>query len=120
MADRVLLITWGNPVRGREERGLAVFADAMGLYGRMQQDGRIEGFDVALLEPNGALNGYIEIRGSAAQISSIRADEEFRTITADASLVVEDLQFIEGFTNEGLTQQLGMYQEAISRVLQSA
>ena len=47
MADRMLFIGWGTPVRGREERGLEVFNEALGLLGRMEQDGRIEGFDVA-------------------------------------------------------------------------
>jgi len=37
MADRVLLIGWGAPARGREKRGLEVVNEAMGLYGRMQQ-----------------------------------------------------------------------------------
>jgi hypothetical protein len=41
MADRMLFIGWGAPVRGLEERGLEVFNDAIGLLGRMQQDGRI-------------------------------------------------------------------------------
>src|SRR5947209_5777936 len=52
MADRVLFISWGSPVHGREEHGLEVFNEALGMYGRMQQDGRIEGFDVTLLDPN--------------------------------------------------------------------
>ena len=53
MADRVLFISWGTPVRGSEERGLEVFNATLGLYGRMQQDGRIEAFDVMLFEPTG-------------------------------------------------------------------
>ena len=55
MADRVLFISWRMVVRGREERALEVFNEALGLYGRMQQEGRIERFDVVLLEPNGEL-----------------------------------------------------------------
>ncbi len=64
MADRMLFIGWGTPVRGREERGLEVFNEAIGFYGRMQQEGRIERFDVVLLDPNAELNGYIELYGS--------------------------------------------------------
>ena len=52
MADRVLFIGWGTPVRGREERALEVFNESLGLYGRMQQEGRIESFDVTLLGAN--------------------------------------------------------------------
>ncbi len=120
MADRVLFIGWGSPVRGSEERGLEVFNEALGLLGRMQQDGRVEGFDVALLEPNGDLNGYVAIRGSAEQIADVRADEEFRRNTLDASLIVDKLRHVEGFTNEGVAREMAMYQEAIAKVPQRA
>ena len=120
MADRVLFIGWGSPVRGSEERGLEVFNEALGLLGRMQQDGRIEGFDVVLLDPNTDLNGYIAIQGSADQIAALRADEEFRRSQIDASLVVDDLSNVEGYTNEGVAQEMAMYQEALARVPQRA
>ena len=34
MADRVLVISWGEVVHGREERGLEVFNDALGCANR--------------------------------------------------------------------------------------
>jgi hypothetical protein len=120
MADRVLFIGWGNPVPGREERGLEVFNEALGLLGRMQQDGRIEGFDVALLGPNTDLAGYVAVHGSAEQIAAVREDDEFRRNTIEASLIVENLRHIEGFTNEGVAAEMAIYQEAISKVPQSA
>src|SRR5437660_9067359 len=105
MADRVLFIGWSTPVRGREERGLEVFNEAIGLYGRMQQEGRIEKFDVVLLAPSGELNGYLELHGSAEQLAAVRESEEFQRSTADASLVVDGLRVIDGFTNEGVAKQ---------------
>jgi len=120
MADSVLMITWGPPVHGREERGLDVFNEAMGLYGRLQQEGRIESFDVAILEPNGLMDGFIALRGSAEQLSALRQDEEFRRTTVDASLIVEDLQLIVGSTGEGVAREMAMYSEAISKVPQTA
>ncbi len=120
MAERVLFLGWGTPVRGREERGLEVFNDAVGLYGRLQQEGRIEGFDVVLLEPNAGLNGYMQLRGSAEQIAAVRADEEFRRITVDAGLVVDALQLVDGFCNEGVAQEMAIYQAAITKVPQHA
>jgi hypothetical protein len=38
----------------------------------------------------------------------------------DASLIVEDIRIIEGFTNEGVAQQMALYQESIARVPQTA
>ena len=120
MADSVLLITWGSPVRGREERGLEVFNETVGFYGRMQQEGRIEGFDVALLEPNGLADGYIAIRGSVEQLGALRQDDEFRANLVAAGLIVDDLRLINGSTNEGIARDMAVYQAAVAKVPQTA
>ncbi len=118
MADRVLFIGWSTPVPGREERGLEVFNEAVGIYGRMQQEGRIEKFDVVLLGPNSDLNGYIELHGSAEQLAAVREDEEFERNTINAGLVVERLRHIDGVANDEVARQMALYQESIARVAQ--
>jgi|SRR3954451_16002797 len=120
MADRLLVISWGAPVRGREERALEVFNESLGLCGRMQQDGRIESFDVVLLNPNSDMQGYIEIHGSADQIGALDQDEEFQRNTVDAQLIVENLRHTAGYTNEGVAQQMALYQEAVAKVPQAS
>ena len=120
MADRMLLISWGAPVTGREERGLEVFNEAVGPYGKMQQDGRIESFDVALFAANSDLGGYIELHGTHEQLDAAQQDEEFKRTTVDASLVVNDLRVAEAYTNQGVAQEMARYQEAISKVPQTA
>lgn len=120
MADRVLVISWGAPVHGREERGLEVFNEALGIAGRMQQEGRIESFNVVLLAPNGGTSGYLEVHGSTEQLTAVAEDEEFRRNTADASLIVENLKHTMGYTNEGVARQIALYQEAVGRVPQNA
>ena len=118
MADRLLFVGWGAPVRGAEERGLEVFNEALGLLGRMQQDGRIEGFDVCLMDPNTELGGYIAVQGSSDQIAALRLDEEFRRNMLDAQLIVDDLRHIEGWTNEGVAREMELYTQAIAKVPQ--
>jgi hypothetical protein len=118
MADRLLLLSWGASVRGREERGLEVFNEALGYYGRLQQEGRIESFDVVLLAPNGGVDGYMELRGTAAQLAAVREDMVFRRLLVDAGLIVEDLVLADGFCNEGIAEAMGIYQEAVAGVPQ--
>jgi hypothetical protein len=118
MADRVLFISWGENVAGREERGLEVFNEALGLYGRMQQEGRIESVDVVLLDPNADLGGYIQLHGSHDQLAAIQEDPEYRRVLYDASLVVKRLRGVEGFTNEAVSREVAIYQDAIARVPQ--
>lgn len=120
MADSVLFITWTESARGREEKGLEAFDEAIGLYGRMQQEGRIEKFDVALFTPNGDLGGYIQLHGSEEQIAAVQADDEFQRHMTSATLCVDGLRVIQGSTNEGVARQMEMYREAVSKVPQTA
>ncbi len=46
MAGEALFIGWGQVVRGREKQALQVFQESMEYYGKLQQDGQIDSFDV--------------------------------------------------------------------------
>ena len=120
MADRMMFISWGPPVRGREQRSLEVFNEAMGLFGSMQQSGRIESFDVVLMRPNGHFNGYVQVHGSAEQLAAMRESDDFMRSVADALMIVEDFRLMDGVTNEGVAQQMAIWQEAIAKVPQTA
>jgi hypothetical protein len=120
MADRVLLVTWGEGIAGREAHGLEVFNEAIGLYGRYQQDGRIDKFDVAILNPEGDLAGYIAVYGSLQQLTDLRESEEFQRNIIDATLVVKNLRMADGYVGAGLAHQIELYQEAVGKVPQMA
>jgi len=118
MADRLLMITWRDPARGSEARAVEVFNEAIAILGRRQQEGRIENFDVALLEPNAELGGYMAIRGTREQITALREDEEFRRNTVDATLCVDEIRHIEGVCNEGIAAEMALYEQALGAVPQ--
>jgi hypothetical protein len=121
MADRMLFIGWGEVVRGREERASTVFDEVVGFYGRCQQEGRIERLEAVFLDSHaGHLNGYFGLHGSTQQLTELRQDEEFQRRLLDASLVVDDLRIVEGYTNEGVARQMEMWREAIAKVPQTA
>jgi hypothetical protein len=120
MAERVLFISWGEVVRGREVAALENFNETIGLYGQMQQDGRLESFDVVLLDPAMDIAGYFEIHGSAEQLTALKASEDFRQELVNGSLIVDNLKMADGYTNEGIAREMELYQNAISKVPQSA
>ena len=117
MADAGLFIGWGEVVRGREDRALDVFNETVEMYGQMQADGRIESFDLALLNPHGGeLQGFAMLRGSEAQIDAVGRDEDFQRVMTKASLLVDDLGIIPAAINEGLARAMSIYQEEIAVV----
>ncbi len=117
MADAGLFIGWGAPVRGREAKGLEVLGEALAYYGRLQQEGVIEGFETAFLEPHGGdLQGLVLIRGSQEKLAQLRVDDEFVRLSTRADLIVEGLGVIGAALGVGLEQAIATYQEAISEL----
>lgn len=120
MADRVLFMGWGEVTSGREERALEVFNEALGILGRKQQEGAIEGFDVVILGPNGGeLDGYMQVTGTLEQITALQEDPEFQANTADAQLIVNGMRHFVGYANEGVARIMGVFQEAVAKVPQT-
>jgi hypothetical protein len=118
MADAGLFIGWGAPVRGREAKGLEVFNDAVGYWGRLQQEGRIESFEVALLYPHGGdLYGFSLVRGTHEQLNELGGDEEFLRLTTRAGLVVERLGVVRAALGDDLQRQIGLFQEATAELV---
>ena len=121
MADRCLFVGWGRPVRGREEKAVESFNDIVGLLGRMQQEGRVEGFEILFLDPHGGdLGGCFLLTGTAEQMNAVREDEDFQREMVRADLIVDGLGVIGGYTGEGIASQMEMFNEAVSRVPQAA
>jgi hypothetical protein len=115
MADAGLFIGWGAPVRGREAKGLEVFSEALAFYGRLQQEGTIESFDTAILEPHGGdLDGFFILRGSQERLAQLRVAEEFVRLTTRAGLVVEGVGVVGASMGDGLQDSIATYQQAIS------
>jgi hypothetical protein len=117
MADRALFIGFGQPVRGREERAVDVFNEFVGMFGRMQGDGRMESMDVTLLDPHGGdLGGFFMVHGSETQCTALMMDEEFRRACIDASLIVENFGVVPAATGEAVMTEMGWYSEAVAKV----
>ena len=115
MADAGLFIGWGDSVRGREDRALEVFNETIEMYGQMQADGRIESFEVVLLEPHGGeLGGFVLLRGSEEQIDAVHRSDDFVRAMTKGSLIVDDLGAVNAWIGEGLGRAMAIYQEQLA------
>ncbi len=121
MAERAVFIGFGVPVRGREERAVAVFNDFVALFGRMAGDGRIESMDVTLLDPHGGdLGGFFMVHGTAEQCANLINDDEFRRATIDAGLIVENFGVVGAVAGEAVGGMMGLYVDAVAKLGASA
>ena len=114
MADAGLFIGWGEVVRGRETESLEVFNETLAYYGRLQEDGEIEGFEPVFLEPHGGdLSGFILIRGDAEKLAALRVSEEFSQFAIRAGLVVNGFGIVGADLAGRIQRQMEFYTEQI-------
>ena len=117
MAEAGLFIGWGDPVRNREAKSLAVFNQSIEYWNRLQEEGRIESVEVVLLYPHGGdLGGFALLRGSHDQLNEVAGDEEFILMTARAQMIVDNVGVVRAALGEGLGSQVQVFQQVIDEL----
>jgi hypothetical protein len=112
MAGEALFIGWCAVARGREKQALQVFQESMEYYGKLQQDNRIDSFEVLLLAPHGGdLNGFVILRGDRKAMAEIRFSDEFERLIARASAIVDSVGVIPAYGGETLANQVALLEE---------
>jgi hypothetical protein len=112
MAGEALFIGWGAVVRGREKQALQVFQESIEYYGKLEQEGRIESFDVLLLAPHGGdLNGFVILHGDRQGLAEIRFSDEFERLIGRAAAIIDNLGVVPAYSGEALAQQMALFQQ---------
>ena len=111
MATSALVIGWGTVVRGREQKALQVFNEAIQYYAQLQQQGTIESFEPVLLEPHGGdLAGFVLLRGDREKLNALHTSEEFLRLNNRAVQVVDNFGVVTAFIGEELQRQFADFQ----------
>ena len=114
MAKAALCTVWGDPIPGREKQALIIYNEAMRHWAGLQQEGKIERFDVTVLTFSGGnVAGLLVVRGTAEQIDSVRRSKEYQQYVARGQLVASHVSVASAYVDEGLTQFMGWYQKVI-------
>ena len=114
MAKAALCTVWGDPIPGREKQALIIYNEAMQYWAGLQQEGKIERFDVTVLTFSaGNVAGLLVVRGTAEQIESVRRSKEFQQYVTRGRLVASHVSVANAYVDEGLAQFMGWYQKAI-------
>jgi hypothetical protein len=110
MTKSGLFIGWGQPIPGREQRAVQLFEEVMQFYGRLQQQGEIEGFEPILLEPHGGdLDGFVLIRGDAEKLARLRISSEFNSYIQRAQLLLMHVGIVGALYGEELQQSMAEF-----------
>jgi hypothetical protein len=117
MADTGLFIGWGFPIPGREAKAVAVFGESMQYWAGLQQQGKIESFEVGLLDPHGGdLGGFAVLKATPEQIAELRVSPEFQRMVTRAQLIVQSVGVIGVSMGQALAQQMATFQAQLGEL----
>jgi hypothetical protein len=111
-ADTVLFIGWNRAVAGREKTCVELFGTTMKYWAKQKEAGNIESYEPVVLSAHGGdLNGFVLVRGEQAQLSKVRASEEFADLITQLNINAEGVGAIHGWTGEGVAKMMTRYQK---------
>jgi hypothetical protein len=117
MANGAFFIGWGRVVPGRERQALQTFHDTTAYWGRLEQQGEIDGFDVALLGLHGGdLHGFMLVRGEHEKLARFVGSEEFGGLMARANYALENVGVVPASTGDEVARNMERYEQLLNEM----
>jgi hypothetical protein len=112
MAKGALFVGWGSIITGREKAAAKVLGEAMQYCISLQQDGKIDSFEVVALEPHGGdLQGFVMVKGEREAIARLRVDDEFVRVIVGVQLVHSNVGVIGAYTGAEMQSLFRVWDE---------
>ncbi|MFD0695325.1 hypothetical protein ACFQZT_14565 [Paenibacillus sp. GCM10027628] len=118
MAKGSLVVGWGEIIPGREKAAQATLNNAMQYCIQLQQEGKIDRFEVVVLEPHGSdLNGFVLITGDKETVAQLRAEDEFVAVIIGVQLVHRNVRVVGAYKGAELHSLFAMWDEQEDKLL---
>jgi hypothetical protein len=113
-----LMISWANPVRGREAQSLESFSKALGYFEGLAKEGRIHGHrEYFCLTGNSASrSGFMIVDGELEELQKIQLEDENLRLMAEASSIVEgfEITLCSGGSDQAVGESVSRFVETMS------
>lgn len=111
------VISWGQPVRGREGMGLETFGKAIARFEQLAKQGRIHSHKeyFAVTGNTGKLSGFMIIEGQLDELFKINQEEEQARLLAESQAIVENfsIRFYAGGSDRAVQERVTTYGETL-------
>ena len=112
-----VVISWGQPVRGREGKALEVFGKAVGYFDALAKSGRIHDHQEYVAR-TGSQGGFMILTGQYDELVAITGEEETLELTLAGSTICEDfaINLYEGGSEQAVTASMQRYAKVQSEL----
>ena len=118
MEKAALFVGWGPIIAGREAQAKQVLADALQYCDGLQRVGRIDSFDVVVLEPHGGdLGGFVLLKGDKQKMAELRMATDFVKTLVGVQLVHQKVGVVGAYCGAEMQALFGLWEEQEHRLL---
>jgi hypothetical protein len=116
--EGALLVSWGNPVRGREAQSLASFSKALGYFEELSKEGRIHGHSeyFCLTGNSHQRSGFMLVNGDLAELQKIQVEDRNLRLMAEASSICENFEvtLCAGGSDQAIGESVARFTETMA------
>ena len=110
MADAGRLIGWNRVAPGRDHTAVELWADMQLYLRRLHAEGLIVSFEPVILGAyGGAMNGFVIVRGTQANLDRVRNSDEFLMMNLQANKALEGFLVVRAHFGEEASKILRLY-----------
>jgi len=112
-----VVISWGQGIPGREQKGLEVFGKAVAYYEELAKQGRIHAHR-EYFAIDGPASGFMLIEGDLDELLKIQAEPESIALRQKAAMIVQNLRsnVLAGGSDETIQQMMTNYAESLQEL----
>jgi hypothetical protein len=88
--DAALVVTWTQPIPGREAKSLEVFGEALGWWGKHASEGRC-GKPRTFFAGDGS-GGILIVEGRSDALHELVESDEYQKLNSKAAMIVNDFR----------------------------
>ena len=115
-----VVISWGAPVRGREEKGLEVFSRALAYYEGLAKQGRVHGHKeyFANTGNQSRISGFMIVEGRLDDLMKIHSEPDAVALLTEAATIVENftVNYYGGGSDRAVQERVTSYVETLQKL----
>jgi hypothetical protein len=116
--DTALMVEWGMPTPGRENRALEEFFAHVQWWSELKAKGTIAEFRIYGTNTGdlGSSAGFVIVEGTKAQIEAFAGSDDFRKSLSKVSLITQHVCVRTLDTGDAMTKRMQIYGSALKEL----
>ena len=116
--DAALIVEWGTPTVGRENRALEEFFSHVQWWSELKAKGTIAEFRLYGTNTGdlGESAGFVILEGTQKQIEAFAGSDDFRKSLSKVSLITQHVRVRTLDTGEAMTKRMQIYGSALKEL----